>query len=338
MSFYSQNKTSTRSIETETSYLNTYRQLQNRCANENGYSTKQADNITPDVLLIWLLGRANEFSMSTWRQYKAAVIFTIQKNYPNYPEVIEKLKLQISMTQSVRSNRTSGKKLKCVPPKFWIDFKETLMRRSSKHRYAASLLDILKATLLTGLRPNEWFRSVITTHKETGALTLKVENSKNSNGRANGKFRELFINELAVEDRQLIKRVINYCKAQGQDMKTSLTALQNEFFNARKEHCEKNMLINCYVAMYYFRHQFLANAKKANMGGTCIAALVGHNSVHTATKHYGKRHSGNLAPSVTPTPESLKAVCNHGMGLRNVQNQTENAPITKPDASNTPEI
>lgn len=338
MSFYPSSNTPTRSIETETSYLNTFRQLRNRCAREHGYGTAEADNVTPEVLCIWLLGRVHEFSKSTWHQYKAATLFSIQKNYSEYTEVISQLQFQKSSELPAMSKRTSGRKLKCVPPEFWENFRSVLQIRARKHRYSMTLLNFLHATIITGLRPNEWFNSIISRHTKTGKLVLKVKNSKNSNWRANGGFREIFISELLHDDLEAIKITIAYCSAQQKNIKSSLTSLQNEFFNARKQLCEEKAITNCKVAMYSFRHQFFANIKKIRMQGPCIAALGGHNSVHTSTKHYGKKHSGNLGPSVMPTPESIDAVCNHGAGRRNVAISTEISPTTENASGNKPEI
>ena len=294
------------SLATETNYRKRYRQLLKQCEREYGES-----GVTGEILADWLCRRRNNYSMSTWRQYKSAILFVLKTDSPELAEAIVRLAMQFSNGLLVHSKRTSGAKTKSVPSEFWQNLQNTLVKRSeNSHLHSNGLLNVLKATLLTGLRPIEWSYATLHLKTEDNQLVLRVKNAKFSAKRANGEYREMYINKLIGIELKSILEAIRYCNLSEEKIGTRLTALQNEFANARAKLDMKSGLNerSFTVTMYSFRHQFLADAKKNHVDKKNIAALAGHKSVHTATKHYGRRSSGRNLLLVRPTIESVNAV------------------------------
>ena len=61
--------------------------------------------------------------------------------------------------------------------------------------------------------------------------------------------------------------------------------------------------------IYSTRHQAVANAKGANLDPISIAAMFGHSSIVTASRHYGKGSSGRQGQSmVRPSQENISSV------------------------------
>lgn len=279
-------------------------------------------NFTATELVDALLAehKNNSYTKSTWRQYKAAVIYwlttTSDENYFD----IEKLQNTTSNNLPKRSHKTSSRRQKSVPESAYDTISKTLFERQSRRPQSAALLAILKATLLTGLRPKEWGYSEVKTCEKSGRPLLRIKNSKHTNGRANGEFREMYIDKLDPEEILTIKTAINTfknCHTEAQK-KSMSSIIAKEFAYAKKQilnesgvphNIKKTIRL---IRIYSFRHQFVADAKMSLAGDpsgpVILAALLGHNSVDTAPGHYGKRRCGQGKIKVMPTPESIDAV------------------------------
>ncbi len=170
---------------------------------------------------------------------------------------------------------------------------------------------VLEGTLLVGLRPIEWCYSELTTHAATERPVLRVRNAKHSNGRANGAYRELFVDDLAPGELATIQEALRYCAAASdEDAQRIKLALKHEMEAARMMAVAGSRKPMSSVTMYSFRHQFIADAKQTFETPLLISATVGHNSTKTAFEHYGKRRFGRGKVRVYPTPESVAAVQN----------------------------
>lgn len=295
----------TKSRATEADYVRRYQQLRNRLIKETGRTS-----LTPEEVVGHLLAKKETFTMSYWRLLKNAVLFTMNSRFPQYNAAIEALQAESSSGLPKTSTRTSGRKMKQVPDAAWGKLQIVLRARAKDgYKHAQGVLDVLSATLVTGLRPNEWSFSEVTKHTETGREVLRVRNSKHSNGRANGEFRELFIDNLTPDERSLIDAALAYCAVEHDSEAPKIElALKNELENARDRTLPGAKRVTSSITLYSFRHQFIADAKTTFESPVMIAALCGHSSTKTAFAHYGKRRHGNAKIKVTPTPESIEAV------------------------------
>lgn len=301
-------QTPTRTEETKQSYEARYATLKRRFCREAGTS-----DLDPNEMVAKLILMKPTLTMASWRQYKAAVLFHIDEHTPQFENAAERLRQEASSGLKQSSRNTSGRKLKQVPVKAWRTIQSTLRQRiENGYRHSKGLLHVLKATLITGLRPNEWSFSEVGTHHATGRDILRVRNSKHTNGRANGPYREIFIDELTPEERGDIDAALAYCAADSDDdAKRIRVALRDEFKETMKSGRSsappwKQDHFN--VTLYSFRHQFIADAKTTFDDPVLISATVGHNSTATAFEHYGKRKNGRGLVRVYPTPESVEAV------------------------------
>ena len=301
----------TKTQATILSYEKTYRQLKKRCA--IFYDTDN-NSINPDLVNSWFMIIGDEFSQSTWRQYKAAIMQAYENDISNYSHEHAILEKKSSRALQVHSKRTSGKKLKCVIPEAWRLLASKLNARArGGYRYSEGLLNILQASLATGLRPTEWFRCRIAIHAIDGRKILEVQNAKHSNGRANGKFRAIYLDKLPPDDFRAVTSAVMFCDTDEDKALSLLVSLRNELYRAKLALKKDNVMLCQNVAMYSFRHQCIADAKCTFSSGSSTAALVGHNSIHTAWRHYAKRKNSNRKLNVSPTQESIDAVCNLGM-------------------------
>ena len=286
--------------ETSRRYWLRYLQLKKQFETENAI-----DALSPEEVAAFLIGRKEMYSMSTFRQYKASVLYVLRSQYPDHELAIASLEAESSAGLAKRSTRTSGRKLKYVPDEDWKKLEKTLENRiETGHKNALGLLYFLQATLATGLRPVEWCYSEAGTDAASGREILRVKNAKFSNSRANGEFREMYIDGLQAAETAAVKGAIAFCSAENDEQaERVLKALRNEFDKTRRlAQCKSG------ITIYSFRHQFLADAKKTFADAVLISALAGHSSTRTAFEHYGKRRYGSGRVKVTPAPESYDAV------------------------------
>jgi integrase len=301
-----QKETPTISDATKARYEARYQNLRRRLADEYGKT-----DVTPDEVVAHLILKRDSLgSMATWRTYKAFALYVLKANFPENHQAYETLKGVGSAGLATTSARTSGQKKKSVPKSEWDQLQATLRLRADRgHQHAQGLLDTLSATLLTGLRPNEWCFSHLATHESTGRLVMHVRNSKHSNGRANGEARELFIDELTPTELATVKAAIQYCTANDETAAEKIQlALKNELDTARDVTLASTKKAGSSITFYSFRHQFIADAKLTFEDPVTISALAGHSSTKTAFEHYGKRRDGRSRIRVYPTPESVEAV------------------------------
>lgn len=285
-------------------------------------------DITPNEMVAMLLlnHRERAYAKSTWRLYKAAVLYVLRTHHPEFTEAIDQLEATSDAGLPKHSKLTSGLKAKKIPNlAFEVLTRALLSRTRISHTHANAMLAVFQATTFTGLRPNEWAHSLICQHQQTGRKILEVKNSKHSNGRANGEARSMFINKLSAEELGFIERAIaTFNDSQTDDaIEKRLKQLRKELYNTKLailKNPETSPEIRASlkgVSLYSSRHQFVADAKLSLAndpdGPTILAALLGHNSADTAPKHYGKKRCGKSAIKVWPTPESIEAVARKTM-------------------------
>ncbi len=299
-----------KSTQTRAAYRHRVRELGKRFDREAGGVATGLAAVWP-AFIDWLVGRKPELSASTWRQYKAAVIHTsvrlARQHQATVPGLEATLLLATEMQTGARpkGRATSAHKHKRFPEQDLTAILDHLQRSPS--RYALTLMLFLRAGLLAGLRPAEWAAAEIT--EEHGfSMVLKVRNAKDSHGRAHGPYRHLRWRSMVEADRQAIMATLSASRmvleAEGMDAFTkALQRLLRETCQAlwpRRKHG---------YTLYDCRHDFSARAKLVYNPAE-VAALMGHASDETATRHYGRKPSGGLASALDlglPEPDPAEA-------------------------------
>lgn len=295
----------TRSANTKEAYEKRYEQLRARFEVETGKR-----DLAPDEVVAHLILLRPELARRSWRVYKNAVMHYLETYYPENGTAISTLKAVTSAGLSDGSANTSGRKIKHVPVAAWAAIRYALQQRIKRqHRYAHALLMVCESTLLTGLRPIEWAFSELGTSDEDGRPVLRVRNAKHSNGRANGSYREMYVDRLTAEEIEHIRVALEYCRCDTNDEAEKLQrALRHELEAARGVDLSPRRKRQSSVTLYSFRHQFVADAKRTFTDPTLTAAVCGHSSTKTAHEHYGRRKHGRDGVRVYPTAASIAEV------------------------------
>ncbi len=293
---------------TKAQYIERYHWLKRRFCREERVKDMRPEEVTAHLILL-----KDSLSMSTWRHYKAATIYYLEA-HSSSQDAIDALRAESSAGLPVRGAKTSGPKLKKVPVRIWNAIKAKLIEREANgYMHASRLNQVLTATLLCGLRPNEWSFSTIAHHEATGRLVLRVRNSKHTNGRANGEYRELFIDVLSETEVEQIRQAIESCRQDSDEQAEQvLRQLRDELKSVKMALMKTSRFADDpelkKVTQYSFRHQFIADAKTTFDDPVVTSALVGHRSTKTAFTHYGKRAFGTQRVRILPTPETVAAV------------------------------
>lgn len=265
-----------------------------------------AINLDPRQFVAWLIDIRSTINKNSYRVYKSASIFYLTE-FLATPVAIDAANFLIRHNSDMsykKSNKTSAKKSKKIDQKDFDKLIHYLDTHNNKwHQYIKCWLI---SGVLCGLRPIEWKDSEIITYLDS-QLALKVKNAKNTNGRANGEFRILLLNDLNENEIDIIKKHIYHVKnfdKSGQyerfyqDCIVQLNTANKAVFGNRKKN----------ITLYSARHQFSANAKFSSKTKSEVAALMGHAVDATATIHYGKKVYGNSMLKVQPVAEQVKSV------------------------------
>jgi hypothetical protein len=193
--------------------------------------------------------------------------------------------------------------------RIYADQLEAIKRKLSSRdlHYADALALYLDAGLPTGLRPIEWTHARLVT--TCSSAVLIVCNAKNSEQRAHGRFRRLVWKlpdataEIDAIDRYLAEV---RCRLAGvpwgarremmedfnRALGDTLRRVQRDIWAERSPQ----------IVLYTTRHEFASQAK-ARLSQQEVAAILGHLSDATATRHYaqpprgGRKHPSFILPS-----------------------------------------
>lgn len=298
------------------------------------------NNLSPEDLVRDIVERINNklITQSSARIEKASALFWIaekaQSLLDNGSADLERYDyayrdIQELTTKSLqkRSQNTSGQKLKAFPDEAVSILEKAALTNKSKALRNALLF--IKANLILGLRPVEWFNSKLIEYHNRDALgdyltdedgnkikslALEVKNAKHSSVRANGEKRVILLDKLTEIQISYIKRWLKLVS----ELKSENLVNFSEAEVNKKIYSPLQRSIKCIFlksgwdgaspALYSTRHQAVANAKANGNSQREIAALFGHSSLNTASKHYGKKYSGYSGRTMTPAPESVLAV------------------------------
>lgn len=259
----------TRTRQTERAYRKRAGELIKRIA-EAFQMTEEA--IAAKECVRWLLQNRERWTAATFRQYRSALSFHYGSRSPRDGEAISLVSQERLGVRPKHGQTSSGKK-KCIPPARAKRLLTALREHGGLWESLAA--DVFECTIETGLRPIEWNSARLVGNR------LIVTNAKATNGRGNGKFREIELDAEAAERAEaLIKRIQELPKGTRwhDSARVALRSVRLEIYPKSQ------------YTLYTARHQFSANAKAIN-SREAVAELMGHNSIKTAKVHYGKRKS-----------------------------------------------
>lgn len=296
---------------------------------------------TPGDFIEWFTEKAKSWEYSTIRINRSAVRTKFVEAFYEFPDASKYLQLldQIGLEDSKTKQRkrakvngesitedlqkkTSGNKKKSIKEVNltsiinWVAESNLSLSKNEKEsngnkrlrepkgiwKYRAALF-ILAGTS-TGLRPVEWMGAKCLEDGED-ELIIRVENAKNTNGRAHGETRDISIDSkhpLAEIVRLHMKEFSRFVSSENPEA----SAIEySKKCNASIKVLESEIMRDggpraLGISMYSGRHQFAANLKKAGLTIGEIAYLMGHNSGLTAVQHYGKKRVGYSRRKISP--------------------------------------
>lgn len=296
----------TRTPATEAAYRRRTRELVARCRRE--LTIHPHEQMDYRQFAGWLISHKTQWARTTWRQYKAAVVYSLEQEVAKTKSAMAQEALEALLPVDVegcvaKTRKTSGSKLKRFPAR---DYRALVQwMRQHPGQWHADLERWLTVSLLTGLRPQEWAHAIM--KGAGGNASLLIENAKATNQRAHGPTRTLLLDGLTDSERELIATHLQRCQEwekSGQfksfyhGCSATLTRLGRLLWPARQQ----------YPTLYSTRHQFSADAKASGFLREELAAMMGHAVDDTATKHYGRKVAGHNMVRVRPDPAEVARV------------------------------
>lgn len=235
----------------------------------------------PMMFCRWLGDRRSIWMASTWRTMKASTVLLLERSGDK--EAVDFLKGLNCDPCKKKSTKSSSRKAKHLSIQDLAKILEVIGKSRSEFDVLVGLW--LLAGRVVGLRPTEWMKATL------NGDTLKVKNSKNTNGRSHGEYRQILIHNMSEENKQYIVAFLAELDSHLKRRRPS-----EVYFHSRRHlhRVVRKIWPNrtTYPTLYSARHQFSADLKKADYELTEIAALFGHATDRTATEHYGKRQYG----------------------------------------------
>lgn len=268
-------------------------------------------------------GRLLKASALYWLTSGASALFAGDGDISEYAQAFDRITRLDARTLPKRSTNTSGTKLKFFSKQALADLTD-YTRESTRSLNAGPALAFVRANLLVGLRPIEWFQAALCSYlyadgRATGdhqaVLALHILNAKNTHGRANGEARDILLINATVDEAATIRHYLGIVRRYAERFgpETPLEDISHEFYASLQHVMTKAWRKKGYErgsrpTLYSTRHQAVANCKRSGMTNQEVAAFFGHVSTTTAKKHYGKKSNGWAENKFRPSPESVAAV------------------------------
>jgi hypothetical protein len=236
------------SLGTAESYAKCVTRMQNRIA-------ANSDALTPTTLADFLERsfQTKRYARSTGRLYKASclywltsgasAIFAGDGDISEYVQAFDRITQLDTKALRNRTANTSGTKLKFFSQQALKDLTDYTFN-SLRSQNAAPALAFVRANLLVGLRPVEWFQATLCSylhelptegnreplgrveadgqpsgqdsseaHSEVAGhgavLALHVVNAKNTHGRANGETRDILLHKITVDEAATLRHYLD---------------------------------------------------------------------------------------------------------------------------------
>lgn len=270
----------------------------------------------------------NTYAFSTFRLMKSSVkwwITTKLRDVLNGTKKISDINGFIEYAQRLgdiedrhlasQSLLTSGQKSKFMSNEIIESVHRSVYKAKRTNTTTLFYLDAyIKANMMVGLRPIEWFDAEIIKDTQSRTLMLKVRNAKHTQGRGFGEFRHIVLNGIRQREIEHILHYLDIISLQKKYGKvsdvTSFAKFNHLLQNSLANHVSVNFPhIKKKPTIYSLRHQVVADAKAAGLSDVEIAAFFGHGSTRTARQHYGTRFNGSGRPfKFKPSAENVEAV------------------------------
>ena len=325
------------------------------------------------------LMEGKRISKATFRHYRAAILYRIKLQASEMlwrGESIEPLGKAYARVKDFREfglpsrgDTTSAKRVRMFPAALMKRIEAFAETEGSKYAHMHKLLAFLRANLVLGLRPTEWFDAAfisqfemdlagastttgeesadglsVSYEPERSSLAMYVPNAKATHGRGNGGYRVILLDKL---DKDELVAVDHFRSIVGEFISAQPVSAEqwyDMFFRPIQQ--QLNLVLRRmgikpgdqeWVTLYSTRHQAIANAKRAGITETEIAALFGHGSSRTAFRHYARASKGTkgMPFNCRAAPESIAAVRNQGLAaMREAQRNHEAHSIREKALSN----
>jgi len=243
-----------------------------------------------------------DLSRNTWRLYKASMIAFMRERGPK--EAIEYLDGLSEAPCIRRSGNTSAQRKRSFPDRDKARLLSYLRLDRGEDGVDGLLAMWLISSEATGLRPCEWEFA----HLDGDALLIR--NAKATNGRGNGENRTQKFIPVNDQPQEVVEIIAGFLDALHERMGT--TDFQSIYRKCRYRLYRVNKALwprrKKKIHLYSPRHQFCANAKNDGMTLAEVAALMGHSSDRTATRHYAHRKVGNDKLAVRPEKSEIDRV------------------------------
>ena len=291
-----------RTKETETQYKHRVQQLIRRYRKATGRGDVAG-------LIEWITQkhRAGEFSGSTWRQYRAALVAILGEMGVDTSSLRMAGRMlgdeapKASAEEPATPPRNGGcPRPRARPVKAVGITGRRALQGACRHLAAATQEDIMtwmEAGIRTGLRPGEWAQATLDHPTPGGRAVLTVHNAKHTNGRGHGVLRRLAL--LTPETEEWVRRhlaLLRERQIQGISFTTHYRNTRRALNRAYQRAGTRG------PSLYSARHQFKTNARAAGVSAWNLAYLMGHASTITAQCHYGRGRAQTSAFTVAPAP------------------------------------
>jgi integrase len=316
--------TLTLSENSKDAYARRYNQLvraaKRKIAAETGQTVISVP-ITPAKLVDFLIGKKSSYAATSWRQVRRSVTWSLQelasKSHPKAAQEIiaqiERLRDEHADPYETREAMTSSTKAKKVPEDDLVLIEEAALATRAKCK--TSLVLYFKVGVLTGLRLCEWASAELRPSTREGfAWMLVVANAKATNQRSHGPFRTLYFADLDPQTVDDIRAWIEIARARGYERRLAtigrlLWTITRKLWPDSDEW--PTLYTTRHVAVAAWKAHFLrkdqTDAERLDALAT-IAALMGHGSDATASRHYARASAGRHAVVPSADPEQVVRV------------------------------
>ena len=312
----------TRHKKTEDAYRSRARQLEEAAERVAGHKLSAVEVAKA------IVARGDELAAASFRQMRAALCFTwneqadkLSTSAPAYTAAITLLRQPLVRSCARQEElRTSQKKQKGLSDSDLHRICHASLTRPRGQHIAPLLIAHLHAATLTGARFSEWPTAQFARSKTPGyAYDLVLVNGKSGNGRTHGRTRTLrweFLPERLVS---FLKSWIataaqankegNYNKLH-ESLERLMREVSKQLFPRRKKH--PTLSSTRHAATARWKQIYVAGAKtneEKQHGLAIVAALLGHGTDDTATKHYARAHGGKSKfPVPAPDPAEVARI------------------------------
>ena len=321
----------TRTTDTEQEYLRRGHNLVVRY--QKSYNREQVpiSELNPVHFVEFIFTLKPSWKNNTWQRNRECVLMVIplmsnakveeaidllrQDNNTNSETLnlgSKQAKISRSVTKKTRPQiqRTRVQKvIKEVKFEFFAEVLNKLFELGTKR--SKLLINWLVAGISTGLRPVEWMSTELIEVKnsdpsEPDQLLLFVANAKATNARANGPMRILDVTNFHYTTIDAIQAMI--VEARGWRVKGNFESVHKNILGVLSKvidslNTNRRSTTSRNFTLYSLRHQFASNMRKVSKPGQ-VSDLMGHGSLKSEKKFYGKRSGGWKLKQIVdiPTP------------------------------------